>query len=653
MYPPQKKSKIWILVVFIVVVIGVVIWTAVNAGLMATSLLDGRDRLFEAKGAIETLDFAGAEVSLDQAEVDFDQAGKHLRRISWLKVLPWIGPQVKAADEVFKISSNLFEIVDKISGLGSELTRLASEASDTASAIAPLRYDELSPTTKRILLQRLNGAAPDLALMAEQTKLVKEELKDFSDVPEPMGLIIRKLEGFLDEAYSTLTLASTAARIIPAFTGLGQEKTFLLLLENNAELRPAGGFIGAYGILKIEDGEIKELTLKDSYLLDSAADPYYFAVPPEPLQQYLSTEKWYFRDSNWSPDFPTAARQAIRMFTGEVLSIPVEEREFIQEPLSFDGVIAFTPSFVSDLLTFTGPIMIGGQEFSADNILDTLEYQVEVAFRDTGIPYEQRKEIITDLFNEMKTRIFDQPLSRWGPVVDALEENLQEKQIVLFSNSSTEAEEVIRKANWGGVVETGDKDFLMVVDANLASLKTNPQVFRNIKYEITPTTNGRFVGKVTITYDHQGGFDWKTTRYRTYTRIYVPYGSELFNFSGSLADDKIKSPSGVSGTLDVEQELGSTVFGTFISIEPGQSRDLVFEFYLAKPVQTAIESGNYTLVVDKQIGAAENGLTTELNFGKKVRSADPAEPQYLWGDSIYSGSFGLAGDLVINVSVEE
>jgi len=656
----QKKNKrrhflkVGLFLLFILIG-ATVVWTTVNAGLVATSLLDGRDRLYEAKAQVEDFSFDKARISLDAAEADFDKADQSFKRITWLKFLPWLGPQIIAAETVFDSSSDLFALVDDITNLGEEITRLIGEteiAAGAAGEFMPLRYDDMSPEVKRIVLQRLNGAAPDLALIAEKAGLIKNSLDDLENVPEPMGTVVRKIEATLSEVYDSLFLAATAARIIPAFAGLGEEKNFLLLLENNTELRPAGGFIGTYGILKIEDGEIRELELKDSYFLDEAAKPYYSLEPPAPLKKYLATDKWYFRDSNWSPDFSVSARNAISMFTSEVLSIPAEQRNAIQEPLSFDGVIAVTPDFVADLLKITGPIVVGNQTFFAENIVDTLEYQVEVAFQSNGVPYSQRKEIITSLLNEIKAKIFDLPFSEWGPIASAVKNNLSAKQMVLFSNSSIESEDIIRKVGWGGVVEKTTSDFLMVVDANMAALKTDPEVLRDISYSIKPSGDGRFIGKVTIEYDHQGGFDWKTTRYRTYTRVYVPLGSELISGSGMLEDDKLKNPSGSVGTVDVGQELGLTAFGAFISIEPGESGRLTFEYYLPDSLTAVIESGNYSLGVIKQLGAAEHGLTTTLDFDKKVMSASPAELTDFWGDDNYTGSFELVNDLKIEVSLD-
>ncbi|MFA6132169.1 MAG: DUF4012 domain-containing protein [Patescibacteria group bacterium] len=657
--PPLEKKKITrrrffkVGLFLLSLLIGLTaIWTAVNAGLVVTSLLDGRDRLYEAKDAVEVFSFDEAKVSLDAAEIAFVKADRSFKRIAWLKFLPWVGEQVVAAETLLDSSSDLFALVDDIADLGADITRLIGETENVTGEVGeflPLQYDDMSPTVKRIVLQRINGAAPDLALVAEKAGLIKNNIDDLGDVPEPMGTVVRKIENTLDQVYDGLFLAATAARIIPAFTGLGEEKNFLLLLENNTEMRPAGGFIGTYGILRVEDGEIRELELKDSYLLDEAANPYYSLEPPTPLKKYLGANKWFFRDSNWSPDFSVSARNAISMFTAEVLSIPSEQRNAVQEPISFDGVIGITPTFVADLLKITGPIVVGNQTFSADNITDTLEYQVEIGFQESGVPYAQRKDIITSLFNEMKGKIFDLPFSAWGPVVSAVEKNLSDKQIALFSNSSLETEEIIRNAGWGGVVEKSDGDFLMVIDANLAALKTDPEVLRDISYSIKPSGDGRFIGKVTIKYEHQGVFDWKTTRYRTYTRVYVPKGSQFISGLGMLANDKLKNPSGAAGAVDVGQELDLTVFGAFISIEPGESGRLSFEYYLPDSITTMVASGHYSLNVVKQLGAAEYGLTTTLDFDKKVMSATPAELTDFWGDDNYTGAFGLAKDLNIEV----
>src|SRR6185295_17089120 len=111
----------------------------------------------------------------------------------------------------------------------------------------------------------------------------------------------------------------------------------------------------------------------------------------------------------------------------------------------------------------------------------------------------------------------------------------------------------------------------MVVDANLASLKTDFAMNRTLRYEILKNTAGQWIGRTTVHYENHGHFDFKTSRYRTYTRLYVPLGSQLVRVVGALQNDKILNPKGDQGKPDVSTELGLTVFGAFTSIEPGQS----------------------------------------------------------------------------------
>ncbi|MFA5318027.1 MAG: DUF4012 domain-containing protein [Patescibacteria group bacterium] len=93
-----------------------------------------------------------------------------------------------------------------------------------------------------------------------------------------------------------------------------QEQVYLILLQNNTELRPTGGFIGNYGILKIKEGRITSLYIDDIYNLDKLAEEKLEIIPPEPLRKYFNRERWFLRDINWSPDFSISAHRAWAMY---------------------------------------------------------------------------------------------------------------------------------------------------------------------------------------------------------------------------------------------------------------------------------------------------------------------------------------------------
>jgi hypothetical protein len=176
---------------------------------------------------------------------------------------------------------------------------------------------------------------------------------------------------------------------------------------------------------------------------------------------------------------------------------------------------------------------------------------------------------------------------------------------------------------------------------------------RNMKYEIIPhlgqskEEDNYYIAQVTMNYSHTGVFDWRTTRYRSYARVFIPQGSELISTSGSMRWDRTTDP----GKIDSGIENGKQWFGTFIAIEPGKSGQLVFEYRLPKRITDQITNGSYNLIVQKQLGSIAHGLTLDLNFDKTIRSAKPAELESEWGDPVYRFETDLRLDRSFEVGI--
>lgn len=394
------------------------------------------------------------------------------------------------------------------------------------------------------------------------------------------------------------------AKLVRRLLGYGARSRSLILLLNNAELRPGGGFIGTVGLLEMENARVALLEVTDAYAIDQPAEAFLNIAPPDPLKQYLGLNRWFMRDANWSPDFHRSA--------STVLDFYEQERgQSRGEPVDF--VIGVTTSFGSQLLELTGPIVVDGKTFTSANLFDLLEYEVERGFT----VKEERKRIFGHLIGEVLHRIENLPLGQWDDLIRLMENGFREKQLMLYSRDIS-LQSQIERLEWDGRMETGEGDFLMVVDANLGSLKSDPVVKRFISYHLEPEDD-TYRATVSIKYRHEGSFDWKTTRYRTYTRAYVPEGSEFISAEGALKDDKIKNPAREPGEVDVTSELGATVFGAFTAIEPGEERVLSFSYRLPPGVRQAVdEQKMYSLKVQKQLGAADHDLTLDLDFGKRV-----------------------------------
>jgi hypothetical protein len=401
------------------------------------------------------------------------------------------------------------------------------------------------------------------------------------------------------------------AKILPVFFGLDQPITYLVLFLNNTEIRPGGGFIGSYAVLSVDKGKINLVVVEGTETLDSKAPMEWKSVPPAPISDHLKVKKWFFRDSNWSPDFEVDAKRALEFYTAEGGT----------SAGNIDAVIAITPTVLEKLLELIGPVSVQNISFDSSNVVEKLEFEVEYGYDDKGIIFADRKQILKPFMNILMQRIKTKASVDYIKFLDLFKSLAQEKHIMVYA-VNPDAQKIIEKLEWGGNVVDAEGDYLLWVDANLAALKTDYVMDKILSYTISKDEKTKkYIATATMKYIHNGKFDWRTTRYRTYARIFVPNGSELLSSNGAMKWDR----TAAAGSVDQGQELEKQWFGAFISIEPGDSKELSFSYILPENISDSIDDGVYTLYVQKQLGVVENKLTLDLNFDKSIKAAFPAE----------------------------
>lgn len=460
------------------------------------------------------------------------------------------------------------------------------------------KFSEFPGNDKALILQSIKNSETEFAnLQADlDTAAVNlERIPKFS-VLYPIYKQIEDLRTKVEAGREVLLALRPWLRLSPVLAGYPEPSRFLLLLQNNDELRPTGGFLGTYGILELSGGEIKTLVTEDTYHLDMPVKDSLNTTPPLVLKTYLKVDKWFLRDSNWSPDWPTAAKDIQFVYREELNLLK-------QSDPGFSGVVGITPDLISDLIKLTGPITVKGQEYNQDNFQKLLQYNVEVAYKDDNISSWDRKEIINDIIKELKDRLMAMPLSRVQDLVLILERNLEQKNILVYFNNPIYQDQ-INDLSWAGRVKKVKGDYLMVVDANLAAFKSDAVMVKSINYSLK--AQEEYKAKLKLHYRHTGGFDWRTTRYRSYTRVYVPNGSQIISIKGEEA-----------GTLNVyyDPNLDKNVFAFFLVVEPGKEKTIEIEYKL---VNQDLKADNYSLLVQKQPGRRTSQLTVDLDFKNRI-----------------------------------
>lgn len=353
----------------------------------------------------------------------------------------------------------------------------------------------------------------------------------------------------------------------------GELKTYLVLFQNNMELRPGGGFIGSFGVIKVKDGQIIDLQVHDVVNTDFRVA---HDVPaPYPMETTLGVKTWSFRDSNFSPHFPENVENAIKFYK---IFGGVEE---------FDGVIGITTHVLESMLRVTGPVEVAGfpGTYDAENGVYNLERQVEIDFVNQGIERGQRKEMMRDLAIIIVEKAKNLPLSKKYELFNILLDDLHSKDIQIQVNDE-DLQKTIDVAGWSGKMDsTWEKDYLQVVDSNMNSFKSDHFINRSYLYEIDSTVSPA-KAKLTVTYEHTAKEkDWLVKDYQTYLRVYLPKGAFVTSVSDSVDEPRYG------------EYLGKKWVGSLHQIPLGTTKSVSIEYTLPDTLFT-----DYDLLVERQAG---------------------------------------------------
>jgi len=350
------------------------------------------------------------------------------------------------------------------------------------------------------------------------------------------------------------------------------ERRYLFLLQNNMELRPGGGFLGQYAIIKVKNGKITYQFFEDANILDQRITAK--VSPPYPFERMMSLKKWKFRDSNFSPDFPTNVEKAkyfYRLSGGNS---------------DFDGVIAVNATVLNKILEITGPVVIGGVQYTSQDAFLKLEEQVEKAYLlNEDLDTQNRKWVMKKMAEIIIDRLVS--LNNIPKISSLVLEELRNKDIQLnFQDVKTQ--QAVEDVHWDGRISTGwEGDYLMIVDANMGALKSDYYIDREVFYEVD-LTGERPTAYLKINYTHNATYgDWRTSDYHSYLRIYVPQGS-------NLTERKMVSYP------NIQEEFNKTYFGFILHVLINRSTLVEMRYELPESVRE-----NYRLLIQKQSGVGD------------------------------------------------
>lgn len=373
-------------------------------------------------------------------------------------------------------------------------------------------------------------------------------------------------------------------------------RNYLVLFQNNYELRPTGGFISNYGLLKFSHGLYKGIEFHDVY---GDIDKHDYVEPPLVLSTLLKGPGYdghNFRDANYDPDFQTTKTELIKFYN------------MVYPDTRIDGVIAADFTFLEAMVGVYEPMTIDAYELTEENLFETLSTVVSDIDRHNEEALAKRKNISGEIVKSIikKTLIFPWRISG---ALDELARAFDEKHVIASFNKEGLAGAFAKRGWDGGLPVSNSGDFVAVVAANYGGMKSDRYITRDVSYELNVTGQKDILGnpvvnaKVTIDLKHNGIWNIPLSGpYTGYLRTFVPLGANV-----------------TKGATVKEDREDSYVLGELLDIPVGGSASYTYEYTLPEYVW---DNGVYNLHLHKQAGTSADRyrVTVRVPQGESIAS---------------------------------
>jgi hypothetical protein len=405
----------------------------------------------------------------------------------------------------------------------------------------------------------------------------------------------------------------------PGILGIGGAPRYLLVLQDPTEIHATGGFIGAVDFVTLRNGVPSHSFTSSIIPVEDTHIP-----PPAPLGLYANEGFWQFLYSNWSPDFPLAARSE-RWTYGEGTGQWA------------DGVVNIQDTVMPSLLAATGPVYLPAfnQTVTANNVTALTERYVNGTYHGpstAGNPDTVRKQFLGALLNALIERSQSLSLNGYVSLGTALAGAVSRRDMLLYDRVPG-VEAAIRASNGDGTLRYPGGDFLAVVDDNRSDNKLNPYVREWGEYDVHVGSDLWTDATLTLHYHvgpspadlegfgPGGGSRGNKHDYEDFLRVYVPPGTRLI------------SSSGLSRWAPAPAYGMTQLAGDFI-VREGATRTIRFHYRVPANAFATWDFRRYVLTIRRQSASnlGSPAVTVRGSGGVRVETAATHISRHVTGD---------------------
>lgn len=543
-----------------------------------------------------------------RAGIWFEYSSWHFSNWAFLPVLGGEGAKLAAVSKIYR----------DISLLGSEGAEIFKKLEILAEGV----FSDTQFSSKKISEE----LAVEVSRAEKRLAFIEADFESQQDLPFLTSFIGKAPD--LREARQIASVFAAVLPELPALLGEEGKKKYLILFQNNAELRPTGGFIGSFAIATFEKGRMTSLDVQDVYSADGQLRGH--VEPPEPIKKYLGEAGWFLRDSNWSPDFPTSAKRAA-WFLDKELGEKV------------DGVIALDLDVAKNMLGSIGPVELAdfGETVTADNLYEKAQFAAEGEFFPGS---KSKKNFLTALAKVLLARFTEAPKENIAILGKTFFSGLNSRHLAVWTNNLN-VNKALAKNGWGGSlgnvscpksVENCAADYLQIVEANVGVNKANYFLEREYSLDLSLADSSiRHTLIISYKNNSQSGV-WPGGDYKNYLRVFAATGARFI--SASQNEERLE--------IETDNELGKEVGGVLVNVPAGESRKVILVW--EAPIQSLGNAGELAFLWQKQMGVSEDPVWLRFSLPPGYQAQARPAPSLTEGNVLGYNTL-LAKDTLFNL----
>jgi hypothetical protein len=426
-------------------------WLGIEATHAKSSLEEARGNAQKAKEALSSGHTDDAAKWSAEAMSNAQSARDATHSLPWniASVVPWVGSPFKTGQQVS----------DVVLGLAADVLR---PSVNVGEALTPDRL----LADGRLDVQMLRKAAPQLSEISTAATRLGEQA---SAISEPGYLPLMRdartaLQAQTSELSDLLDHTALAAQLAPSMMGADGPRSYFMAFQTNAEARATGGLLGAYGVLRFDNGKPSVDTLGSNAQLYTASAPIDLGAEYTSRYGFMKPTA-DIRNSNLSPHFPYAAQIWKSMWEQE-------------SGTTVDGVIAIDPVALSYILGAVGPVTLpDGEVVTKDNVVELTESTAYVRFATDN---DARKAYLQDISTAVVKKMTGS-VSSPRELLDALGKAVGEGRISVWSSLPAD-QQLLEKTPLAHEVPDDPAPYAQVVLNNLSGNKIDYYLTRVIEY---------------------------------------------------------------------------------------------------------------------------------------------------------------------------